>query len=111
MKTGRDHSKVVYVKSDVFVFGGWNNGDWIKSVDKYSLTSKVWSQVAEMYDVLKYFCVCAFIDKILIIGGNKYRAETNSCLQFDTSDCSWKEVARINEARSSAACAVFGKNL
>ena len=102
MITGRYDHKVVYLKGDIYVFCGR-----IKSVDKYSLTSKKWSQVAEMYDNRKFFCACPFMDKIFIIGGNKDGVKTSSCLQFDTIDYSWKEVAKVNEARSNAACAVF----
>ena len=108
MITGRSFLEVVYLKNDIYVFGGYSNkSNWIKSVDKYSLSSKKWSQVAEMNDVRKCFCVCAFMDKIFIIGGNKDGVKTSSCLQFDTSNYSWKKVSQMNEPRSSAACAVF----
>ena len=112
MITGRSFFEVVYLKGFIYAFGGWNiNNDWIKSVDKYSLTSETWSQVAEMNDYRKHFCVCAFIDKVFIIGGSKDRVRTNSCLQFNTSDYSCKKVANINEARSIAACAVFKERI
>lgn len=32
---------------------------------------------------------------------------TNSGLHFDKNNYSWKELVKMNEARSSAACAVF----
>ena len=31
----------------------------------------------------------------------------NSCLMFIPADCSWKEVAEINESRYNASCTVF----
>ena len=106
MITGRHFPEVVYLKGDIYVFG-----DWIKSVEKYSLTSKTWNQVAEMNDDHYFFCACAFIHKIFIIGGHKGGSRTNFCSQFDTSDYSWKEVAEMNEARSSTACAVFKERI
>ena len=112
MKTEREGLKVVYLKGDIFVFGGWNkDNDLIKSVDKYSLTSNTWSQIAEMNNDCIFFSLCAFIDKIFIIGGKKDGVRTNGCLQFDTSDYSWKEIAKMNEARSCAACAVFEEKI
>ena len=48
------------------------------------------------------FCKCAFMDKVFILGGCNDRASTFSCLQFATSNNSWKEVVRMNEARSRA---------
>ena len=47
---------------------------------------------------------------IFIIGGcadDEDGATTNSCFQFDTSDCSWKKVCGMTVAREWAACAVF----
>ena len=85
--------------------------DWKDSIEKFSVISKTWSQVAKMNVTREYFCACAFIDKIFLVGGKKIGGRTNSCLQFDTSDYSWEEVAKINGARSSAACAVFEEKI
>ena len=83
MITGRRFLKLICLKGDVYVYGGRNkNGGWINFIDKYSLTSKKWSQVSEMNDYREYFCVCAFMDKIFIIEGHKGGSGTNSCLQF-----------------------------
>ena len=64
-----------------------------------------------MNDDRNYFCVCAFIDKIFMIGGVSDGVITISCLQFDTIDKSWNEVVKMKEARSSAACVVFGERI
>ena len=71
---------------------------------------------------VKVFCACAFMDKVFIIGGyyfvrddnELYEPEfdaTNSCLQYDTKDNTWKEVVGMNEARRNTACAVFEGNI
>ena len=36
---------------------------------------------------------------------------TNSCLQFHTKNCDWKEVGRMNEPRFCSACAVFEERI
>ena len=111
MKTERFSAKIVYLKGDIYVFGGYINLDWIKSIEKYSFLSKTWSQVAEMCDDREYFSACAFMDKIFVTGGYSNGVTTSSCLQFYTSNYSWKEVATLKEARSSAACAVFDERI
>ena len=112
MMTKRDVSKIVYLKGHIYAFGVLNKYyDWTKCIEKYSISTKTWCQVAEIYDHRRCFCVCSFIDKIFLTGGNKDGFKTNSCLQFNTSDCSWKEVATMNEARSNAACAVFEERI
>ena len=56
-----------------------------------------------MNDDRDYFCACGFMDKIFFIGGINNRVRTNTCLQFDTSDCSWKKVFKAYDAISSAS--------
>ena len=112
MKKGRDYLRVVYVKGNLFVFGGFGiDGRWVTSVDKFSYSSKTWSKVAEMYDNRNAYCVCTFMDKVFIFGGSINKYQTNSCLQFDSSDYTFKEVTKMNEARSKAACAVFAERI
>ena len=108
MKNARCCPKVVCLKCEVYVFGG-DDRTLIRSVEKYSPATKTWNKVTGMYDDREHFCACAFMGKVYVVGGrySKVFKNTNSCLRFDTKDSSWKEVAVINEARSSAACAVF----
>ena len=116
MLQGHFCSKAVCVKSDVYVFGGRNeNFKCITSVERYSRLANTWNKVGEMPDERVNYCVCAFTDKIFILGGFCgsvcYDNSTNSCLEFNTKDHAWKQVARMNEARSHAACAVFEGSL
>ena len=64
-----------------------------------------------MNDDRNDFCACAFMDNIFVIGGVINRVRISSCLQFCTRDKSWKEAAKMNEARSSAAYAVFEERI
>ena len=116
MNKGRCSFEAVCLKGDVYVFGGRNNDyNFVKTVEKYSLSANKWSVVARLPDGRDKFCACAFMDKIFIIGA--YYEENNhettaSCLQFDTTQKtwtgdSWKEVCGMNGARHYAACAVF----
>ena len=113
MKTEREGHKIVYLKGDIYVFGGWNqnNNNLIKSVDKYSLTSKTWSQIAKINDDCISFSLCAFIDKIFVIGGFIDGIRISSCLQFNTSNNVWKIVSKMNEARLSSVCAIFEERI
>ena len=96
------------VKDDLYVFSRQiGKRKRIMSVDKYSFTSEAWSKVSKMCYNREASCACAFMDKVFIFGGIKDKIKTNSCLQFDTSDYSWKEVARMSEVRLYAACTIF----
>ena len=108
----RQWAKSVCLKGDVYVFGGDDNRQSpIASVEKYSHSTKSWSKVADMFDDRTFFCVCAFMGKIFIIGGCNVEGRTNSCLQFNTKSNNWNKVAGMNEERSGAACAVFEGNV
>ena len=103
----RSNFKVVYLKGEVFVLGGNSSPQpRLKAVEKYSPINKIWNKVTSLPDERQSFCACAFMDKIYIFGGFNV-GEFNSCLQLDTNNLKWKEVARMNEAKSDAACAIF----
>ena len=100
------------MKGDVYVFGGYDNyGNWIMSVEKYSPSINTWNTISDMVDDRTNFCVCSYMDKIFVIGGKKGIYRITSCLQFNTNDNSWKEVAGMKVPRSHAACAVFEGNI
>ena len=108
----RHRSKGVCLKGEVYVFDGFNNGFRIKSVEKYSPVSKKWIKVTDMPDKRKFFGACAFIDSIYTFGGfESGRGNTNSCLEFDAKTLKMKEVAKMNNARSNAACTIYEENI
>ena len=114
MPTVRRNSKAVCLKGEVYFFGGRNRrctGEM--SVEKYSPSSNKWSVVTHMFDKRRDFCVCSFMDNIYIIGGYCFQnyEVTNSCLQFDTKEKSWKKIAKMKQSRDSAACVVFQGNI
>ena len=85
------------------------------SVDKYSPQTNTWSKVTDMFVGRYGFSACAFMHKIYILGGmtgfGNERNISSSCFQFDTTNCSWKEVAEMKYVRCSAACTTFKGNI
>ena len=118
MNNYRKLFETVCLKGEVYVFGGYdNNLNWVSSIEKYSPATNSWKEISVLYDERCYFCVCAFMNKIFIFGGrvgygySSVRTNTNTCLQFDTKDYKWTEVARMREAKRFAACVVFEGNI
>ena len=106
----RDNFEAVTVKGEVYVIGG------SKIVEKYSPNTNTWSKVANMFDNRNYFCCCAFIDKIFVIGGVVWKTKTNktvvnTCLQFSTKNKKWKQAAGMEQARHLADSAVYKGNI
>ena len=111
----RRRSEAVCLKGKVYVLGGIDNVyRLVKSVEKYSPATNIWNKVANMFDERKDFCACAFVDKIFVLGGCCFNGEwivTNSCLQFNLNDNSWKEIREMNDEKDGAACVVFQGNI
>ena len=76
------------------------------SVEKYSPVSNTWDVITQMYDERRSFGACTFIDSIYLIGGYLY-GRTNSCLEFNTKNKTWRKIASTNVARENSSYAVF----
>ena len=110
MKVERIYFEAVSLKGEVYAFGGHKKGRGvIKSVEKYSPSFNTWKKVADMFDKREYFCTCAFMDKIFILGAfyEKGNVVTSSCIYFDIRQDNFVEVSKMIHARMSAACVVF----
>ena len=112
MSSQQYNHKTVYCNGEIYKFGGSDDNDQLLySVEKYSLTTNKWECVTEMIDCRTGFCLCAFMDKIFIIGKRKNVRFTFQlkceCIVFDTKDNKFIKAADLNEPRSAAACTVF----
>ena len=108
LKVGMIESEAVCIKDKVYIFGGYNdNMDLIRSVQRYSAATEAWNEVAEIPGRRAGYRVCAFTNKIYIVGGYVGRNSLDSCLQFDTKDHEWKAVGRMNDLRKHAAVTAF----
>ena len=113
----REYFEAVCLKGEVYVFGGINSyANPVYVIEKYSPSTNTWKILTEMLDKRQYFCVCAFMDKIIIAGGFFYNdrdevyIKTNTCFKLNTKNNNFKEVPGMIEARDSAVCAVFQGN-
>ena len=99
----------VCVKGDVYILS-----DRLKTfcIQKYSPATNTWEKAADMYGNRKlFFSACSFMDSIFAVGclelGCKNGIKPEFCLEFSTRDRTWREIARMEEKRVKAACAVF----
>ena len=108
-ENGRRWSKVVCLKGDIFVFGGFSDDFTpIMSIKKYSNDTKTWKVVGCMPDKNFCFCVCSFMGSAYILGGlTQLEVSVASCFKFKAADCSTCEMTDMETARNRSACAVF----
>ena len=108
LKEGRQWSKLVCIKDEIFVFGGKDdNFDCIMSIEKYSSDTKTWKVVGYMTTQCVDFCASSFMGNAYVFGGYTQQRAAKSCYRFKTADCIMDEIAKMGTARYYSACAVF----
>ena len=77
--------------------------------EKYSESSKTNIVLPSMLDRRSYFCVCSFMQKIYVIGGEgeNFYSSFASCMCYDIKSNKWTYIASMIVSRRNASCAVF----
>ena len=107
LKTDRD-SKLVVSGSKLYVSG---KSTQKSSFVKFSESSKSLNVLPSMLDERSGFCVCSFMQKIIVIGGHINYKSINSCMAYDIKTNQWNYIASMNESRDNASCTVFNGKL
>ena len=104
MTISRESPKVVHLKDAIYVFGGSNSSeDNVQSVEKYSLITKSWEKITEMYDDRDHYDVTAHMDSIYVIGSRRHRYH----LSLNPKTRTWKVISATHELGLNKASAVF----
>ena len=99
-------SKMFAIVNSVDVCG--KLGNCFTSVEVYSEITKSWRYKYINVKEQLYYCLCSFMNKLYIIGGQDFRYKSiRSCNTYDISSATWNKVTYLNEARNRAACTVF----
>ena len=102
-KTNRD-SKLVVSGSNLYLIGEtWQNN----SLVKFSKSSKSLNVLPLMLDERSRFCVCSFMQKIIVLGGTKNKESVNSCLAYNLKNNEWSYIASMKKEREKMSCAIF----
>ena len=121
----RYKSKVVYLRGNLYIFGGtdgsngmsaWYDDRIIQKVEMYSLLKKECKVVADITDVndqyLWLYAVCGFADKIYLLGGyDDDIVEADYCIEFDTTYFSWRQKSPMHDNRENPSACVFEERI
>ena len=100
----------VCLNDNIYVFGGSQYEQRSVTLMKYSPGfDDKWQQLADLDLDRSDFSLCAFMNKIYIIGGCDAKGKEihSSCIELDTKTYEWKEVAVTNHCRVFPASTVF----
>ena len=108
LETNRDSKLVVY-GTDLYLIG---ESEQNYSFVKISESSKSFKVLPSISDKRSGFCVCSFMQKIIVIGGNINEETINSCFAYDTKTNKLTYIASMNESRKDTSCTIFqGKSV
>lgn len=80
MKTRRDEVSLVLLNGELYAIGGGGkDGESLKSVEKYSFTTKEWIQECEMLIERRAHSTIAAHNQIYVIGGFDGEKYLRSC--------------------------------
>ena len=69
----RKNCNAVFVKGEIFLFGGWSlDENFVQKVEKYSIALNRWQSIAKIDENQSSYSVCSFMDKVYIMGGEKW---------------------------------------
>ena len=112
LNLARRNAEAICIEDKIYIFSGMNSKfETIYTVDRYSASTNRWNFVTNMYDYREDYCVSAYIDQVLIIGGGSDNNPASSCLIFDTKNNKWRPAARINMGRFCPASTLFEGNI
>jgi len=116
MKEGRWGHAVVRIESDVFIVGGSDGHQWLRSVHKLDLTTLTWTECTPMNKARRCLIGCLFESGgkkfILAAGGvNAEEGELSSSEIFDVAKQTWENGPAMEEKRNDACSVNVDQNV
>lgn len=96
-----DKSCLVCYHDFIFMIGGYNHGESLKKVLKYSPKSCSWSATPSLNTGRYNASATVYDDRLYVGGGVSNSIKTRTFEMFDITTNSWTQLARMNTRRSS----------
>ena len=106
-KTNRD-SKLVVSSSNLYLFSECEKKTLFV---KFSKNRKSLNILPSMLDERSKFCVCSFMQKLIVVGGNKKQESVNTCMTYDCKINKCIYIASMNKKRENRLVQFFKAKL
>ena len=77
------------------------------SIKLYPSKGKKWKSLPPPDEQRKDYCICSFMRKLFVIGGNNRGRCRRSAMVYGKQSNSWTSIADMIRGRENAACTVF----
>ena len=110
MKVARSGVKVVAMDSQLYVVGGWDGRQRLRSGEVYSPVTKQWTSLPDMNTPRSNHSMAVVQGMLVVMGGYNGTEPTRRVEALDMISNTWKEVGELSTKRSALACGVVNFN-
>lgn len=103
MRDRRSFPSAVVTEDEMYVLGGYDGNDTLRSVECYSFTTLEWTQVAPMGTPRSNAGACVFNNKIYLVGGWD-GISLNSVECFDVGTRVWQRMPSLPRPTTGVRC-------
>uniref|UniRef100_A0A8R1HTB7 BTB domain-containing protein n=1 Tax=Caenorhabditis japonica TaxID=281687 RepID=A0A8R1HTB7_CAEJA len=96
-----------FVNGKIFVCGGYDRGECMKSVEEYDVISGKWRNVANMKAERGRFDCTVHGGKVYAVAGSNGNNDLKSCELYDPKTNTWAPLPNLNTARCHNGCATM----
>jgi N-acetylneuraminic acid mutarotase len=100
--SARSGHSAIWFKNKMYVFGGYDEKDFLSSVHSYDPREDLWSELADLpenIDPRAYATAKVFNDKVYLWGGMNAEGTINTGWIFDPSQDLWEKMAENEELK------------
>ncbi|CAO4386171.1 unnamed protein product [Caenorhabditis nigoni] len=96
-----------FLNGKIFVCGGYDRGECLKSVEEYDVVQGKWRYVANMKNERGRFDCTVQGGKVYAVAGSNGNKELKSCEVYDPKTDKWAPLPNLNTSRCHNGCATI----
>lgn len=104
MSVARCSVGAAFFNGKIVVYGGYNRGECLKSVEEYDLESGTWRNLPPMLEERGRLGAAVVNGKVYAVGGSDGNNDLQSVECFDPKTQKWQFIAPLIKPRSNNAC-------
>ncbi|XP_042350509.1 kelch-like protein 10 [Plectropomus leopardus] len=105
--SSRAYHGTVFLDGSVYSVGGCDNNEFLSSVHRFDLSTRLWQMVAPMHSRRCFVSVTVMDGCIYAIGGNDGHLQLQTAERYQPRTNQWTLIAPMHERRANASCATL----
>ncbi|KAI1709730.1 kelch motif domain-containing protein [Ditylenchus destructor] len=97
----------VFLEAKIIIFGGYNRGECLSSVEEYDISKGEWRMLPEMCSERGRFDSAVVNGKVYAIAGSNGNNDLRTCECYDPKIEKWAQIKSLPKPRSHNGCATI----